>query len=143
MELISDIKKFSGLFTDGKDCCVYGLESIDYELDENNPIVTVSLGHCSRDDISLCIVFEQAWYHSAMPESFGSFGEDEGWKGHAFLYYTRESNLFKFLSDNAMLKAYDDIRYDYSEMHHYCVACQNLSVDVISNEKPKFIIKDT
>lgn len=143
MELIADIKRFSELFPDGKDGCEYGLEALEYELDANNPIVRVSLGHYSRDDISLCIVFEEAWYHSVMPESFGAFGRDDGWEGHAFLHYTRESVLFRFLSDHAMLKAYDDIKYDYSDLYHYCVACQNFNVDVIASQKPKFIINNT
>jgi len=139
--LIEEIKKFSGLFPDGGAAFGYGLESFDFEVNERTPVLKVSLGHYSRDDISAELIFKDAPYHSIMPESFVAAEPDENWEGFAFLFYTQKSSLLEYLSTKTLLRAYDDLMYDFSELWHYRVVSQNFIVDVVAAVPPGLVIK--
>lgn len=115
----------------------FGIHSISYNLDEANPIVTIEVGHYSRNEI-VKITFKGVYYHNTMSESFIFMNDEDNWEMDIFMAKAQSSELIPWIASYTLLGAEHVI--ELNKLNHYRVYAQDHFIDVVCTDKPSVVL---
>ncbi len=117
----------------------FGINSLSYNLNESDPIVTIEIGHYSKTEI-VRVTFKGVYYHSTMSESFIFMNDEDNWEMDTFIAKAQNSELIPWVASYTLLGAEHVV--ELSKLSHYRVYAQDHFIDVVCTEKPTLVLKN-